>query len=65
MLRKENRFDALEHDFRFGSHVEGRDATAVKKSVSGFLKLLHPQGGNTKDELRTYLELEGLKLAVE
>jgi len=57
MLRKENRFDALEHDFRFGSHVEGRDATAVKKTVSGLLKLLHPQGGNTKDELRTYLEL--------
>ena len=57
MLRKENRFDALEHDFRFGSHVEGRDATAVKKTVSGFLKLLHPQGGNTKDELRSYLEL--------
>jgi ATP-dependent Lon protease len=57
ILRKENRFDALEGDFRFGSHVEGRDATAVKKTVSGFLKLLHPQGGNTKDELRTYLEL--------
>jgi ATP-dependent Lon protease len=57
ILRKENRFDALEHDFRFGSHVEGRDANAVKKTVSGFLKLLHPQGGNTKDELRTYLEM--------
>src|SRR5208282_1038325 len=42
ILRKENRFDALEHDFRFGSHVEGRDANAVKKTVSGFLKLLHP-----------------------
>ena len=37
--------------------MEGRDATAVKKTVSGLLKLLHPQGGNTKDELRTYLEL--------
>ena len=24
MLRKENRFDALERNFRFGSHVEGR-----------------------------------------
>jgi len=57
MLRKENRFDALDNHFRFGSHVEGRDATAVKKTVSGLLKLLHPQGGNTKEELRTYLEL--------
>src|ERR1019366_7182178 len=42
-LRKENRFDALAHEFRFGSHVEGRDVTAVKKTVSGLLKLLHPQ----------------------
>ncbi len=57
VLRKENRFDALDNHFRFGSHVEGRDATAVKKSVSALLKLLHPQGGNTKEELRTYLEL--------
>ena len=57
VLRKENRFDALDKHFRFGSHVEGRDATAVKKTVSGLLKLLHPQGENTKEELRLYLEL--------
>lgn len=57
ILRKENRFDAVEHHFRFGSHVEGRDATAVKKTVSGLLKLLHPQGDYTKQELETYLEL--------
>lgn len=56
-LRKQNRFDALDHDYRLGSHVEGRDAIATKKSVSGFLKLLHPAGDNTKDELRDYLEL--------
>jgi len=56
-LRKENRFDTLEKHFRLGSHVEGRDAIAVKKSVSGYLKLLHPDGEFTTDELREYLEL--------
>ena len=57
VLRKQNRFDAVEKHFRPGSHVEGRDATAMKKSVSGLLKLLHPDDQYTKDELREYLEL--------
>lgn len=57
VLRKQNRFDAVERHYRFGSHVEGRDATAVKKTVSGLLKLLHPDDQYSKDELQTYLEL--------
>jgi ATP-dependent Lon protease len=57
MLRKQNRFDAVEKHYRLGSHVEGRDATAVKRTVSGLLKLLHPDGEHTKEELREYVEL--------
>lgn len=57
VLRKQNRFDAVERHYRFGSHVEGRDATATKKTVSGFLKLLHPDGEYTKEDLHVYLEL--------
>ena len=56
-LRKHNLFDQVEKAFRFGSHVEGRDATAAKKTVSGLLKILHPGGGWTKEELTEYLEL--------
>lgn len=56
-LRKQNRFDETERVFRFGSHVEGRDATAAKKTVSGLLKVLHPGGGWTKEELTEYVEL--------
>ncbi len=56
-LRKQNRFDEVEKAFRPGSHVEGRDATAMKRTVSGFLKLLHPDGAYVKDELREYVEL--------
>jgi ATP-dependent Lon protease len=56
-LRKQNRFDETERVFRFGSHVEGRDATAAKKTVSGLLKILHPGGGWMKEELIEYVEL--------
>ncbi|MFO0590904.1 MAG: protease Lon-related BREX system protein BrxL [Polyangiaceae bacterium] len=56
-LRRQNRFDALEGQFRLGSHVEGRDANAIKRTVSGLLKLLFPGGEHTRDELRACLEL--------
>jgi ATP-dependent Lon protease len=66
-LRKQNRFDETEKVFRVGSHVEGRDATAAKKTVSGLLKILHPGGEWTKDELTEYVELalEGRRRAKE
>lgn len=57
VLRKQNRFDETERMFRFGPHVEGRDATAVRKTVSGLLKLLHPGGEWSKGELTEYVEL--------
>jgi predicted ATP-dependent Lon-type protease len=57
VLRKQNRFDETEKVFRFGSHMEGRDATAAKKTVSGLLKILHPGGEWTNDELAEYVEL--------
>ncbi len=56
-LRKENRFDALDGEFRLGAHVEGRDANAIRRTVSGLLKLFHPDGAWSRDELRRYLEL--------
>lgn len=57
VLRKQNRFDEAERMFRFGSHVEGRDAIAAKKTVSGLLKILHPGGEWTKKEMTEYVEL--------
>lgn len=56
-LRKLNRFDEVEKVFRFGSHVEGRDATAARKTVSGLLKILHPAGDWSREELAEYVEL--------
>lgn len=66
-LRKQNRFDALEGSYRLGSHVEGRDANGVKRTVSGLMKLLFPHGEHTRDELRACLEfaLEGRRRVKE
>lgn len=57
VLRRRNLFDALDANFRFGAHVEGRDATAVRRTVAGLLKLLHPDGEYSKVELEEYLTL--------
>ncbi len=56
-LRKHNRFDEAEKAFRFGAHIEGRDATAIRKTVSGLVKIIHPDGSCTKDEMVEYAEL--------
>ncbi len=56
-LRSQNRFDALDGRVRLGSHVEGRDATGIKRTVSGLLKLLYPHGDVPRDGLVQCLEL--------
>jgi ATP-dependent Lon protease len=54
-LRKRNYTDAYEHHFRLGNHVEERDRKAIVKTVSGLLKLLHPDGQCAKAEIEQYL----------
>lgn len=49
--------DALENFFSLGSHLKQRDTKPVKKTVSGLIKLLHPDGKYSKDDVREYLEL--------
>ena len=49
--------DALEEYFSLGAHLKQRDTKPVKKIVSGFIKLLHPDGVYTKDDIREYLEI--------
>ena len=45
---------ALDEDFALGAHLSARDEKAVRKTVSGLLKLLHPHGEWTHGELREY-----------
>jgi ATP-dependent Lon protease len=56
-LRKLSYSDAVTHDFDFGSHLNARDEKAVKKTVSGLLKLLHPDEKWNRTDLREYVEL--------
>src|SRR5450756_82175 len=48
-LRRTSYVDLPERYFEFGSHVGGRDAKAVRKTVSGLVKLIHPDGIVTKE----------------
>ena len=54
-LRKQSYIDFAERHFRLGGHLGGRDQKAVRKTVSGLIKLLHPDGEVSKDELEEYL----------
>ena len=56
-FRKMTYTDALEEHFTLGSHLKQRDTKPVKKTVSGLIKLLHPDGNYTKEELKEYLEM--------
>ncbi len=56
-LRKQNFTDLIDPYFSLGNHLNARDAKAVRKTVSGLTKLLHPQRQASKEELQEYLEL--------
>jgi ATP-dependent Lon protease len=66
-LRKQSRVGAIDADFALGSHLSARDEKAVRKTVSGLLKILHPHGEWTHGELREYLEfaIEGRRRVKE
>ena len=53
--RKQSYVDYAERYFRFGSHLGGRDQKAVRKIVSGLVKLLHPHGEVSREEAEEYL----------
>lgn len=54
-LRKESFGDALDKYFKLGSNLNQRDTIAVRKMVSGMLKLLYPDGDFGKVEVREVL----------
>lgn len=66
-LRKQSQVSAIDSDFALGSHLSARDEKAVRKTVSGLLKILHPHGEWTHGELREYLEfaMEGRRRVKE
>ena len=55
-LKHTNRYEEVSKRIRLGPAVEGRDEKGIKKTVSAFLKLLHPDGPPTDDEFTEYVE---------
>jgi ATP-dependent Lon protease len=56
-LRRYNFTEALDHHFSLGAHLKARDVKAVRKTVSGLVKLVYPHGEFSKEELTELLEL--------
>ncbi len=54
-MRKRSFADAIDSYFRLGNNLKQRDVQAVRKTVSGLLKLLFPDGSYTKEDVREAL----------
>jgi ATP-dependent Lon protease len=54
-MRKRSFSDAIDRYFRLGSNLNQRDTIAVRRTVSGLLKLLYPAGGFDKEAIRRCL----------
>jgi len=66
-LRRHNFTEALDRHFSLGAHLNARDRKAVRKTVSGLVKILFPHGEAKQDEFAEILEfaLEGRRRVKE
>jgi ATP-dependent Lon protease len=55
-MRKRNFADAIDKYYKLGNNLNQRDTIAVRKTVSGFLKLLFPDGDYDKENVKQCLE---------
>lgn len=56
-LRKVNFSEVLDHHFSLGTHLNARDRKAVRRTVSGLMKILHPHGQVSKEDLEEIVQL--------
>jgi ATP-dependent Lon protease len=56
-MRKRNFTEVVDAHFALGSHLNARDRKAVRKTVSGLMKIIYPYGQASAEELREILEL--------
>jgi ATP-dependent Lon protease len=66
-LRKQNYTEALDRYFSLGSHLNARDRKAVRKTVSGLMKIVHPHGEVSRGDLAELVEfaIEGRRRVKE
>jgi len=55
-MRKYSFADAIDRHFKLGNNLNQRDVIAVRRTVSGMLKLLCPHGEYSKEQVRKVLE---------
>jgi ATP-dependent Lon protease len=55
-MRKRTFADAIDKHFKLGNNLNQRDTIAVRRTVSGLLKLLYPHGEFDKEAVRKCLE---------
>ena len=56
-MRKTTFSDACDKYFRFGTNLNQRDMIAVRKMVSGFTKLIYPDGVFTKEDMEEIVQI--------
>lgn len=56
-MRKHNFTEIIDRYFSMGAHLNARDRKAVRKTVSGLMKILFPHGDVTQEELSEILGL--------
>lgn len=56
-LRKTQESDALDKYFKLGKNLNQRDTIAVRKTVSGLVKLVYPNEDYTKEELEEIIRM--------
>lgn len=54
-MRKRSYADALDDYFKLGNNLNQRDVVAVRKMVSGLIKLVYPNGVYDKEDIREIL----------
>ena len=56
-MRKRTFSDALDKYFKLGNNLNQRDVIAVRKTVSGLIKLIYPNGEYSKEDLVEIAEI--------
>ena len=66
-MRKRSFSDAIDKYFRLGSNLNQRDTIAVRKTVSGMMKLLYPHGEFEREDVEEVIKyaLEGRRRVKE
>jgi len=66
-MRKRSFSDAIDKYFKLGNNLNQRDVIAVRKTVSGLIKLLYPHGEYTRENVEEILKyaLEGRRRVKE